>query len=795
MDSTPASTSTARKEPPPALAPLRALLFACAVLWSIWANATRPPVISGAIDSLHADIDRQRASPSMLLVRVDASRNTGAATQDPDRVLDRVAVRIADEFLDARVPLAPPAAAVEGWLDTHGMYLLPISSHPALAQRLEREPMEASIAAIRARLSSPVHGVGGLNPRRDPLSLQPLLFGERGAMSYVDMDGRAAATGTGDLRARHADSLLIGLRGDADEVRVREIAARVSESDPVRIDLVGVRAQDGRRRRLLEELLPRLALLLLSAGIAAVAFAQRSTTHALRAAAISIVSVACIAPFGPPLDPLTTPVWCALLGTCVAVSACPPARRSKGAVVLVAAALSPLLTLPYPPWHDMAWLWPAAISLAVTLRWCTRSAPSSRAAPDVGPAPSASLAQAPSFATRARAVAICVGVFLIASLTLQRFDVTPSSSFQFGSTRAHEIERTVAREFFVARNIVRFESEGTTVNEVLDRSPLTLQPLRALLGDIANRADSPGSFVLPGELLESRRRSLRTLNIDEKIGDLREILRSQGFRDEAFNEFLNGATELRRFPDATAALESGLGEWIRRFIRTEDERVVLTHELELRRADPAFLPTIAAVGTARGAAISTMIELRDFEASLAKLLLTQLWIITFVVWASTRSMVEAITAGLCAAGTLAAVLVLTTSARFSMGAPLFPVLMICGASAGAITQIQAAGGGRSWKSWFCVWQASAGLALLSTGQPGWIELGLTLSFGLVVAVGFGRFVAPGIGAVLSGGAHTRASPTAHGEPAEQEHGRDAERAAAAPPPEGSATPQEEEPPP
>ena len=237
-----------------------------------------------------------------------------------------------------------------------------------------------------------------------------------------------------------------------------------------------------------------------------------------------------------------------------------------------------------------------------------------------------------------------------ASVSLRDFDPEASSDFNFGSAYANELEDAVARDFFAARNIVRFESEGSSVAEVLDRAPLTLGPLKPLLGEVANRVDSPGSFVLPGELLESRRRSLRTLNIDEKIGDLREILKDQGFRDEAFNEFLNGATELRRFPDAKAALESGLGAWMRRFIREEESRVVLTHELELRRVDPEFLPVLTEVGTPRGPAISRMIEIRDFEQALLTLLLTQLWLVTFIAWVSARQLSHAIATGISVAG-------------------------------------------------------------------------------------------------------------------------------------------------
>jgi hypothetical protein len=235
--------------------------------------------------------------------------------------------------------------------------------------------MEASIAAIRARLSSPVHGVGGLNPRRDPLSLQPLLFQDRGAMSYVDMDGRAAATGTGDLRARRTDSLLIGLRTDADEVLVRETVARISEADPVRIDLVGVRAHNNTRRTLLKELLPTLALLLASGALATVAVARRSTWGAIRSAGVASVSLACVLPFGPTLDPLTVPVWAALFATCVGICACPRRWLSAGAFVSLATALAPMHALPYTPWRDMAWIWAAAIAAAAILTWCTRDTP------------------------------------------------------------------------------------------------------------------------------------------------------------------------------------------------------------------------------------------------------------------------------------------------------------------------------------------------------------------------------------------------------------------------------------
>ncbi|MGB1699494.1 MAG: hypothetical protein ACPHRO_06055, partial [Nannocystaceae bacterium] len=125
MDSPPAPHSTPHRDPPRALAPLRALVVVGAILWSLWVLVGHPPALSGALDSLHAAIDLEHRAPPLLLVRVDASRNTGAVRQDPDRILDRVAVRLADELLDARVPIAPPAAAVEGWLDTHGMYLLP----------------------------------------------------------------------------------------------------------------------------------------------------------------------------------------------------------------------------------------------------------------------------------------------------------------------------------------------------------------------------------------------------------------------------------------------------------------------------------------------------------------------------------------------------------------------------------------------------------------------------------------------------------------------------------------------
>lgn len=729
----------------------------------------------------------------MLLVRVDPSRNTGVARQDPDRILDRVALRIADELSEARTPLAPPAAAVEGWLDTHGMYLLPISSHPQLAARLEREEMEAAIAAIRARLSSPVHGVGGLNPRRDPLSLQPLLFQDRGAMSYVDMDGRAAATGTGDLRSRRTDSLLIGLRSDADQVRVRETVARISEADPVRIDVVGVPAQNNTRRTLLIDLLSTLALLLASGALATVAVARRSTLDAVRAAGVAVVSLACVVPFGPPLDPLTVPVWAALFATCVGICACPRGRLSKGALASLATAVAPMYALPYAPWRDMAWIWLAAIAVSAILTWCTRDAPEADPSAQLV-SPAGGSAPAVSFPARARAVALCVSVLLLASLSLQEFQVAPSSSFDFGSARTGETERAVARDFFVERNVIRFESEGASTLEVLDRAPLTLQPLRALLGEVANRADSPGSFVLPGELLESRRRSLRTLNIDEKIGDLREILQSQGFRDEAFNEFLNGATELRRFPDAVAALESGLGEWIRRFVRTEDERVILTHEFELRRADPSFLPLITQVGTPRGAAISAMIEVRDFESSLTTIVVIQLWLLTFIAWASSRSMVQAMTTGMCVAGTLAAALMLATNARFDVGAALFPVLLVCGASAAAICQFHPAKGGRSWGIWLCVWQATSGVALLASGQGGWIELGLVLTFGLVVAVGFARFVSPGLTAVLSGAsrASVHATPRDHHDPSTPETSHAPEPSGATTAPASPSTPDEEE---
>ena len=131
------------------------------------------------------------------------------------------------------------------------------------------------------------------------------------------------------------------------------------------------------------------------------------------------------------------------------------------------------------------------------------------------------------------------------------------------------------------------------------------------------------------------------------------------------------------------------------------------------------------------------------------MLLIQLWLVTFLVWVSARQLSQAIAAGVSVAGTLASVLMLIEVARLSLGVTSFPVLLVCGATAGATAHLRHSRNEARWKSWCCVWLATAGLALLASGQSGWIEQGLILTFGLVVAVGFGRFIAPGLEDVLS----------------------------------------------
>src|SRR5690606_37721346 len=116
-----------------------------------------------------------------------------------------------------RIPLAPPKAEINRWLDSHALYLLPIETHESLAERLSDARMLAEVQGLEARLSSPLFSVSGEQPRRDPLGIRELTDAEIGRLGHVaeipgSDDPRVGPSG--DLIAASGDRALIALRSD-----------------------------------------------------------------------------------------------------------------------------------------------------------------------------------------------------------------------------------------------------------------------------------------------------------------------------------------------------------------------------------------------------------------------------------------------------------------------------------------------------------------------------------------------------------------------------------------------------
>src|SRR5690606_22996114 len=126
---------------------------------------------------VHLDVD--------VGARPGEGRTDGDDELDPRTLLAEAGFAIEEAFPDRRVPLAPPKTEITRWLDAHALYLLPIETHAALAERLADEAMHAQVQGLVARLSSPLYAVSGDQPRRDPLAVHELTDREAGRLGHV----------------------------------------------------------------------------------------------------------------------------------------------------------------------------------------------------------------------------------------------------------------------------------------------------------------------------------------------------------------------------------------------------------------------------------------------------------------------------------------------------------------------------------------------------------------------------------------------------------------------------------
>src|SRR5690606_2662805 len=138
-------------------------------------------------------------------------------------------------------------------------------------ERLSDDAMTGAIERLRARLSSPLYGLTGEDPRRDPLGLQSL--GGEAAASLARVGNTssrgAEATATGDLLARDGASVLVQLKSSREpDAILADVEAGLQDSS-VQAALVGPAATKERTTDRIEAEAPRL-LALVAAGLAIV---------------------------------------------------------------------------------------------------------------------------------------------------------------------------------------------------------------------------------------------------------------------------------------------------------------------------------------------------------------------------------------------------------------------------------------------------------------------------------------------------------------------------------------------
>jgi hypothetical protein len=147
-----------------------AALLGCAGLAGLGAWLIDQPVMVGGAEDL---LPVEHRSPTGSHLRL-VLRGPAAADNWP-QIVDQLGPQLPGHF-----PLAPPPTEARGWLDAHILYRIAPTEHAALAARLEPAAMRAAVAGIRARLASPLFGVGDEQPRRDPLGLRALAAAEPG---------------------------------------------------------------------------------------------------------------------------------------------------------------------------------------------------------------------------------------------------------------------------------------------------------------------------------------------------------------------------------------------------------------------------------------------------------------------------------------------------------------------------------------------------------------------------------------------------------------------------------------
>jgi hypothetical protein len=717
--------------------------------------------ISGDADGLLPVEHRAPEGEPLLLLTVEEAAL--AEDQAGADLLLGAAAAVAERLGERRVPLGPPAAELTAWIDAHALYLLPVGAHEALAERLGDAAMSQAIDALRARLSSPLFGVSGEDPRRDPLRLAELSREHAGRLTHLGNaeDMPAELTAAGDLLALDGRALLMQLRSDEDpdallsEVRQALPAATVSAA------LVGPGPQRARGRAAIEERWRSLVTLCLAGLVAVLSLALRAVRPVLAIALALGSTLVGFLVLGPPLDPHGLPLVVLLLGFgCeAALHLTRISPRGWPSAAVLGGALLPLLLSPYPAWQGWALHWLVGVAAMVLL--LRLGVPALLVLLRFRPAPALRgfrLHPIRPLAVVLAVAAMAGGVWALPRLPPLELDRTPRTAASAIGTE--DPERRIREAFFDPRLVARATSRGDTAAQALERAVEHARLMATLVPGDATRVDSPGRLVLPPAELAARRRSLAALQLPARMAALRERLSTRGFAPDAFGEFLRGAADTDDLPTPQAALDGPLGAWIHGYLEDDGGGVTLTTRVHLRPGTSTPLPRLEGEDGEALLLLGPAVAARRDQQSLLDWLgiyvACQLWLGALAVWLGTRSLPTALACSCAALAAQTALLAAMVPVGAGLGPAMLPALLLVGAAAmvasgracRSVTRDERFYATGVLLSALC--QVVAGLALVASGDPLWTQLGLVVAMGAVLAAGAGLFVAPGMMRLFGG---------------------------------------------
>ena len=714
----------------------------------------RGELVGGSSDGLLPLAHRRDPHLHFVLLRSDAV----PAEQALLEAADAVAQRLPNE----RILLAPPAREIDAWMDASALFLLPAQADPRLADKLKPHAIAAAISVLRARLSSPLFGTTGEDPRRDPIGLRELVRGLSHSIGHVDPHDKMFAprvTVAGDLVSFDGQAALLLLQSER-SLDALETELREAVGDEIHVDVLGEGTRERAARTLVRNagvhvLVSTLALLAIVLAVEA-----RSIRPVVSMLACALAPALLLVSLLPGIDTLSIPILAISFGIAVARTfICehqPPAWSSE---LLLATALLPLAFTEYPAWAHLAWCWALAWlfgSMVVRVMWSDRSL--SRASK-----PWFGRSRVSLVPMRWLAITMTIIVLVAAAWASTHLRYAGPSVTPFHETLA-EAEQTLARSFFNQDTLAEARSVATTEEEALDLAAEDARLIAALVPTQVALLDAPGSFVLPSSQVGSRHQALLELRLADAMEVVRSNLVSQGLRVDAFAEFLASTADLSHPPTASAALQGPLAAWIDRYIDRGQTSVSVRSYLHLRHdaavpdvrgADQAALPL-------RGPIVFALEDRERFPTWLATLIVLGFSVAGTCAWAHARNLATALATAMGGFVAQAALWLVLDLAGRSIGPHLLPIFLLTGTIAAVLgmraclasTQVEALAPG----AWLV-----AGLALLAPGgasivaiEPLWRELGLAWLLGASLATGAGLFIAPGLCAAMRSWSSARA---------------------------------------